>query len=54
MQELNCDEILDVSGAGFWASVGYALGFAAGAGTATQQSINGMDNMMLSAMSYGA
>ena len=54
MQELNFNEINEVSGSGFWSSVGYAFGTVMGAGTATQGKISGMDNMMLNAMSYGA
>lgn len=54
MQELNFVEVEEVSGAGFWADVGYALGFATGAGAATQQKIDAMDNSMLGAMQYGA
>jgi hypothetical protein len=54
MQELNIAEIEEVSGAGFWETVGYALGFATGSGAAMQQHIASMDNPMLGAMALGA
>lgn len=54
IRELNNQEIIEVSGAGFWYDVFYAVGVATGAGAATQQSIDSMDNPMLGAMQYGA
>jgi hypothetical protein len=54
MQELTLIEIEEVGGAGFFSRVGSALGFVVGMGTAMQQRINSMDDVMLGAMQYGA
>lgn len=54
MKELNMTEVDFVSGAGIMKSIGFAVGWAMGAGTAMQQRINNMDNFMLGAMQYGA
>lgn len=54
IRELNDQEVSEVTGAGFWYDVAYAIGVAMGAGAATQQSIDDMENPMLGAMQYGA
>lgn len=54
MQQLTMYEIDEVSGAGFFADIGYILGFTVGAGAKTQKRIESYDNYMLSAMQYGA
>ena len=54
IRELSNQEIMEVSGAGFWYDVFYAVGVAVGAGAATQESIDSIDNSMLGAMQYGA
>lgn len=54
MRELTTSEIEHVSGAGFWADVGAALGFLHGSATQMQQKIDSTENIMLGAMSQGA
>jgi hypothetical protein len=54
MRELVDNEVGDVSGAGFWADVGYVVGKLAAMGTEMQQSIDSSGNEMLGAMSQGA
>lgn len=54
MNELNFEEIKQVSGAGFFSRLGNAVGAVFGGGAAMQQSVNNLDDIMLGAMQYGA
>ena len=54
MRDLIVTEIECVSGAGFWADVGKALGFLHGSATQMQEKIDSSGNIMLGAMSQGA
>ena len=54
MRDLITAEIEHVSGAGFWADVGKALGFLHGSATQMQDKIDSSENIMLGAMSQGA
>jgi hypothetical protein len=54
IQQLTLEEVDQVSGGGFFAALGYVLGYATALGAATQQAIDRMDNPMLGAMQYGA
>jgi hypothetical protein len=54
MRDLITAEIEHVSGAGFWADVGKALGFLHGSATQMQEKIDSSENIMLGAMSQGA